>query len=110
MRFIIHPDGNIESLENEVTKELGLTCRRRVSHVEPVNKVLRALFHAIRKTVRDESAVADWTRKWPCLWRARIFDGPTLGPFVNRQAAINAEIEFVEQKLIGENTHESIPS
>ena len=104
MRIIIHPDGNIESLENELTQDLGLTCKRRVSRVEPVSPVLRAIFRAIRKHVSDNSKLASWTRTWTCRWQARIFDGPVLGPYDSRQDAINAEIEFIEQRLLGENT------
>lgn len=104
MRIIIHPDGNIESLENEITQDLGLTRKTRVSRVEPVNPALRFLFHAIRKRVSDNSKIACWTRTWPCRWQADIFDGPVLGPYGLRQEAINAEIEFIEQQLLGENT------
>jgi hypothetical protein len=104
MRIIIHPDGNIESLENEITQDLGLTCKRRVSRVEPVNPVLQSIFRAIRKRVSDDSKLACWTRTWTCRWQARIFDGPVLGPYDSRQKAIDAEIEFIEQQLLGETT------
>ena len=73
---------------------------RRVSHVEPVALVPRALFYAIRLIVRDESRAAAWTRRWPVVWQARIFDGPTLGPYDDRSAAIEAEVEWITNNLI----------
>jgi hypothetical protein len=99
MRLIIHTDGRVEALESDITRELGLHSKTRVSHIEPVNPALRQLFHLIRKRVKDDSLLASWTRRWPCKWQARIFDGPVLGPFKNRQAALAAEINFIEEKL-----------
>jgi len=39
----------------------------------------------------------------PCEggWEARIIDGPTLGPFRLRQQALDAEIEYLEEKIFG---------
>ncbi len=99
--IFIDPDGTITGISSEVTQRMSLGNRQRVSHVEPVNPILRWLFHAIRKRVADNSKVADFTRKWRCHWRARIFDGPTLGPFVTRKQAIDAEIAWINAELEG---------
>ncbi len=101
--LFIDTDGTMSGLESPVTQLLGLGDRRRVSHVEPVNPLLRRLFHAIRRRVSDRSALAEFTRRWPCRWQARVFDGPTLGPFRRRADAIAAEIEFVNSRIEGES-------
>lgn len=87
-------------------RECSSCVARRASHIEPVNLVLRALFHCVRGLVRDESKLAECTRRWPCRWRARIFDPQippaVLGPFDNRDDAISAEIEYITQTWIRE--------
>lgn len=95
----INTDGTVVGLESEITRLLKLGNRRRVSHVEPVNPLLRRLFHAIRRRVADDSALAEFTRRWPCCWQARVFDGPVLGPFRRRADAIAAEIEFLNSEI-----------
>lgn len=93
-------NGQMSFVAGEGTEELqslGTVTKRRVSHVEPVNPVQRRLFHFIRSRVSDDSRIAGWTRRWSCLWRARLFDGPTLGPFRDRQAAIDAEVAWLEE-------------
>jgi hypothetical protein len=97
---VIRPDGTVRKIyDKEFDDELGLT-HRRASHVEPVNPAFRVLFHFVRSRCTDDSKLAAWTRKWPCRWRARIFDGPVLGPFSRRSDAIGAEIRFLEQRFI----------
>lgn len=99
--IFIEEDGTICGLASPITRLLQLGDRRRVSHVEPVNRTLRWLFHAIRKRVSDSSRIADFTRRWPCRWQARVFNGPVLGPFRCRQAAIDAEIAYINSQLEG---------
>lgn len=96
--------GRVEFIHDEALSEIfrqvaGPGQKTRASHVEPVSWVLRWLFHAIRSRVADGSGLAEWTRSWSCLWRARIFDGPTLGPYRDRAEAIAAEIEWLENML-----------
>ena len=79
----------------------GSAIKRRASHIEPCNWWLRLAFHIVRACVRDESRLAAWTRGWRCLWRARIFGGPTLGPFAVRQDGIDAEVEWLEANVLG---------
>jgi hypothetical protein len=95
----IDDDGMTHGLKSPVTAALGLRDRQRVSHVEPVNRVLRWLFHFIRNRVTDESRVAGFTRHWPVKWQANIFEGPTLGPFNMRQEAIDAEVVWINNNL-----------
>lgn len=86
----------------EMFRSLGITVTRRASHVEPDAWALRLLFHAIRKAVSDTSKAAAWTRTWPCMWRVNTapLNGPILTPrFTDRQAAIDAEIMYVNNIL-----------
>ena len=48
--IIIRPDGNVQKIYEPGDEELGLT-KRRASHVEPVNRVLRGIFHLIRRSI-----------------------------------------------------------
>lgn len=95
LTIFIDEDGMTHGLKSSLTEALGLRNRERVSHVEPVNRALRWLFHFIRSRVSDESRLAEFTRRWPCRWQANIFSGPTLGPFRVRQAAIDAEVAWL---------------
>ena len=75
----------------------GMVQTRRASHVEPANRVLRVIFHALRLT-GDDSRIAQYTRIWPCAWRVNL--SPVHGPILttmyrNRQSAINAEIAWL---------------
>jgi hypothetical protein len=99
--LFIDTDGQMSGLESPVTQLLRLGDRRRVSHVEPVNPWLRAWFHWLRQRTTDESRLAGFTRRWPCRWQARVFDGPVLGPFRLRSEAIAAEIQFINSRLEG---------
>jgi len=86
-------------ITSSLTEKLGLRAKTRVSYVEPVNPVLRSLFHFIRRRVSDESRLASFTRFWPCLWQACIFNGPVLGPFSTRKQAIESEVQFIETRM-----------
>ena len=97
--IFIDNDGEMSGIASDLTAKLGLSSLRRVSRVEPVNPVLRRLFYFIRNHCTDKSLLASFTRAWPCCWQARIFDGPVLGPFDTRKAAIAAEIQFVEERM-----------
>jgi hypothetical protein len=97
--IFIEADGTVRGIHSTLTEDLISGTRRRASHVEPVNRALRWLFHQIRSRTSDDSFVASFTRKWPCRWQARIFNGPTLGPFRRRQEAIAAEISYINSQL-----------
>jgi hypothetical protein len=97
LTVFVDETGNMTGLRSSLTEALKLPERERVSHIEPVNRVLRWLFHGIRSRVEDTSAIAGFTRKWPVTWQANIFDGPTLGPFHTRQEAIDAEVAHINK-------------
>lgn len=77
---------------------------RRASHVLPVNPVLRLVFRAVRFLVSDASRTAEWTRNWPCKWLVDMSPvGGGILPmyFSDRQAAIDAEVEALNNLFIG---------
>jgi hypothetical protein len=93
--FVVHDD-----LRDLLTA--GEARVRRASHVTPVSRGLRWLFTALRARVADTSALAGWTRRWPCRWQADLspVGGPVIGPFTDRQAAIAAEIDWIEEHVL----------
>lgn len=99
--IFIAPDGVVTGIASDVTQRMSLGNKQRISYIEPVHPVLRWIFHLIRKRVRDDSKLAQFTRQWKCLWRANIFHGPILGPFKERAQAISAEIAWVNAYLEG---------
>jgi hypothetical protein len=98
----IENDGRVEMIDSAIARAvasaLGVTTVRRASHVIPANRVLRYLFNVIRTHWDDDSRLAAFTRRWPCLWLvdATPIGGDVLpGRWRDRQAAIDAEIEHV---------------
>lgn len=99
-QITIDTDGRIEFVAKpELTAAFGpeTLTQRRASHVEPTNRLLRALFRLLRAHSQDDSLLAAWTRRWPCQWQVSIVDGPRFGPFAQRTAAIDAEVEWLNQ-------------
>lgn len=96
----IDEEGNLTYLktnEHDIFAELGEVVTRRASHVEPEQFWLRIAFRFLR-VFGDKTRVAEWTRNWRCVWLVdtRPVGGPVLeGRWLNRQAAIDAEIEFL---------------
>jgi hypothetical protein len=78
----------------------GQAETRRASWVVPVNVFLRAAFHACR-WFGDDTALAGWTRRWRCLWKVQIIDGPVLpGAWRDRSEAIAAEVAWLERNRL----------
>jgi hypothetical protein len=101
IRVQIDVQGRISSVDDPLgIINQGRAERRRVSRVEPVNRILRMLFLLVRFVVSDESRTAAWTRTWRCRWRSRLLHGPTLGPFGSRQAAIAAEVAWLNDNAL----------
>lgn len=92
--YIAKPE--LSCLANETT------VRKRASHIEPCRFALRVAFRVIRAIVPSHSPVACWTRRWPCRWRCNLHlsGGPVFGAFTDRQAAIDAEVEWLERNRI----------
>jgi hypothetical protein len=113
----IEDDGSMTYLATDsadIFMECGETITKRASHVEPATFWARVAFHILRTFVTDKSKIAAWTRTWRCRWRVNT--APVGGPILtwaqagvgtgryaethhawwyNRQAAIDAEIKFL---------------
>jgi hypothetical protein len=107
MQITFHPDGTAEHVGETHLLDGSVASRtkRRASHIEPLAPDLRVLFHLCRWIAGflkggEESWLAAWTRRWPCIWRVRIVDGPTLGCYADRQQAIRDEIEWLEKNRL----------
>ena len=95
--FIDKPE--FSSLKNE-----GKFVTQRASHVEPANRVLRWLFHVLRRWFGENGAVAAFTRRWPCAWRVNLTPsggGILDGVYRNRQDAIEAEVQWLQTHKLG---------
>jgi hypothetical protein len=104
--MIIDEAGNCKMVLTEAAKRLNLTDSppARASFVVPENAYLRLAFQVIRKLVSDDSALAAWTRTWQCLWRVDmrpVGAGILVQRFSNRQTAIDAEVEALNNFFIG---------
>ena len=93
----INADASVTFLKSPLTAgfNLGPSVTRRYSSVEPDAAILRLVFNTLRWLSNDTSVVAEWTRRWSCVWRAQIKNGPLL-PIRSRsrQQVINAEIAY----------------
>ena len=76
MQLVIKPTGDLIGIYDDsfAYRELGRPSIRRASHVEP-----------------------DGSGRW--FADLSPVDGPTLGPFDRRHEAIDAELEFLNNKL-----------
>ena len=105
--FIIDQStGNGVFLLTKAAKTLyfGPLPRIRASHVYPDNWVLRLVFRVVRALVSDDSQTAQWTRNWNCLWlvdTSPLGGGILEGRWRNRNEAIDAEVEAINQIFIG---------
>ena len=98
--------GNIRHIrysELQFLEALGPAHHDRVSHVIPVNRLLRWLFRQVRSRCTDDSHLAEFTRRWPCRWQAdlALCGGPVLGPFARRSEALVAEMAWIETNILG---------
>jgi hypothetical protein len=104
--FIIDEKGGLTFLVNDaaagfVTEDAVV---RRASHVEPDALAFRILFHMLRFVFGDKGRMSELTRHWPCLWRVNTkpVGGPVLSSrWYDRQAAIDAEIVFLNRWFVG---------
>lgn len=102
MKIKVLSDGTVRFLVSEgmspfLTPDATV---RRASHVEPDGYIARLGFHALRFIFGEKGWMADFTRRWPCLWRINL--SPTNGPILpgrwrDRREAISAEIQYLER-------------
>lgn len=101
----IKPDGTMRFLVTEGAEAFlsENAIVRRASHVEPVNPALRSAFYGLRNFFGDKGRMTAFTRRWRCLWRVNLspIGGPILpATYLNRQAAIDTEIEYLNANFI----------
>lgn len=102
--MVVEPSGTITAIHSDELVGLmaeGTASKRRASHVEPVNWLLRLAFRLLRAHTNDASRLAAFTRRWPCLWQADLAPsgGPILRSFERRSDAIAAEVEWLKARL-----------
>lgn len=83
----IHDDGTMTSLGNPLG--LPVTESKRWSTIKPVSPTLRLLFNTVRYLFGDKGRMADWTRRWPCMWELHI-------PSLNYGARSNSRAALVD--------------
>jgi hypothetical protein len=71
--IIIEADGTIKGLGNPLGLP-GKTTKKRFSEILPTNPALRAAFRTLRKVFGEDGKVAEFTRRWPCQWRATVLE------------------------------------
>lgn len=102
--FSIDDKGTTRFLVNDTTSSFldETSDVRRASHIEPCNPLLRFAFYALRTLFGERGKVSDWTRSWSCPSQVNLapVGGPTLGIYTNRQEAIDAEIEWLENNWL----------
>ena len=80
---------------------LALLARHLGEIVEvrlPASPSKRAAFRLLRRLFGDRGRVAAWTRTWPGPWLVQMSPtGDVLGPFANRDAAVRAEVRYLEE-------------
>ena len=73
---------------------------RRGGRVVPVNPIRRTAFRLLRWLFGDRGRVAAWTRTWSGPWLVVVPTG-ALGPFADRDAAVQAEVEYLLEETNG---------
>ena len=104
-KTLVFRDGDVFAVSDEAilkTLDIALADKRRASHIEPVNRLLRVAFHSIRMCVSDDSEWAQWTRAWPCRWRVNVIGGRTWGSYADRQEAIDDEVAHLVEQMSSE--------
>lgn len=101
----ISQDGTVRFLDSEDTRAFVSSeyLTKRASHVEPVDPILRNLFHALRARFGEKGLIAGFTRMWPCLWQVNLspISGPILpGTWRDRKEAIRVEVTHLNEFFI----------
>lgn len=106
MILLLRPDGEIIALAHPerdlpLLEGLGRVVEvRRAGRVLPAPPARRAAFRLLRGLLGWSRAVREWTRRWPGPWIVRLPDGSILGPFREREEALQAEEQAVLAMLL----------
>ena len=111
---IISPNGGLSVVANHDTQApvvealaaaLGPVREvRRGGHVVPAGLLRRAAFRLLRRLFGNRGRAAVWTRTWSGPWLLKMLPlrraqdtaaGNVLGPFAERDAAVQAEVKYL---------------
>ncbi len=100
MNITLEPDGRV-SFIGDLPIELPLadTVRRRVSTIQPAHKRKRIAFLLLRTVFGEAGRVAAFTRTWSGPWRVTILATGETAVFLDRQAAVDWELEVLNPPL-----------
>lgn len=110
-KIFVHPDGRIEAIDHPALERFSqeratTSSMKRVSHIEPCTWWLRQVFKLLRRVFGEKGAVAAFTRRWSCRWRAnlQLSNGPITDrdeagvPFgTDRQKALDFEVRWLNE-------------
>ena len=97
MRYLeLSKSGKVRTFKGDFKLELRERRETRVSRIVPKSLFLRALFLLLRKLFGDDTLVAQWTRRWKCVWLV-VIDGEVVGEFEDRKKAIELEKEYLRR-------------
>jgi len=112
IRFIITPTGNVRCLVGQLpvdmrTKLGDVVSTKRCSHVDTWNdlsKYAQCVLYAHSRVPEGAYAPVDPHCAWLNKWWADMTPvrGPVLGPFEERQDALDAEIEYLYEHHLPE--------
>lgn len=105
IRIRINSDGTMLAVDKAaipLLRRAGTVALKRASHVLPKQWLARQVFRVLRSIFGDQGWVATFTRAWPCSWLVDLApsNGPILGPYNDRQVAIDMEIKWLEDNLV----------
>jgi hypothetical protein len=105
--IVVNEDGSIEQIvTDDMVAFEGEATTTRASNVVPEPLFKQLVFIKLREWFGDQGRVADWTRRWKGPHIACMVDGPVLGPYPSRQAALDAEMRWLLKNRFGGESHE----
>lgn len=104
IEIIVSADGKhsrhlYSEIAADITSQIGPQDIQRASHVEPVSGISA---DALEWLNREQQRANNFVNLAPTDWIAdlRIVNGPVLGPFNTRQAALDAEAAWLHEHRI----------
>lgn len=100
-RVIIDANGFVRCIYNPDVPlhELGHVTLRRLSHIRPAHthRTKRWAFRVLRSLFGDRGRVAQWTRRWRCLWTVEVIACHAYVVFERREDAVRWELKHISE-------------
>lgn len=97
MNLVIKPNGDLQWIgELPIDIPFKTIRRRRVSTIQPVNRLKRFAFLLARRCFGEQGRVAAFTRRWSGPWRCVILATGQTETFQHRADAIRWELETIK--------------